>query len=135
MFPFHNAVFEFWFRTEGKSDLSVIYNATGSLVGQVVLRPQLIRLSTGQPERAGEPKQPDDVSAMDTARLAIEAGKWHTLVVELRGKRMIAQLDDKARIVSENALLDVDKDALWLYVDGAGASFDYIRAYEISSKD
>jgi tetratricopeptide (TPR) repeat protein len=136
VFPFHDAVFEFSFRMEGVSEIGLIYGSTSghAIVGRVVLTPQYIRVGSEQIERSGEHEAPDDVNAMDS-RIVIEPGKWHTLVIEVRGKRIIAQVDSKPGAVAENPLFDIDKNVFVLYANGAGASFDYIRAYEISSKD
>ena len=72
--------------------------------------------------------KPERLAAVDTA---IAAGEWHKVVVEVRGKRMTAQLDGKQTISGESGRVDVDKSDFGFPVSGVSASFDYVRVYEI----
>lgn len=83
--------------------------------------------------RAIQPSEQDGSAMVTLERLeiAIEAGNWHKVVVEVLGKRIIAQLDDKLTVSGKMAALDIDKTGFALSVDAANASFDYVRMYEV----
>jgi len=72
--------------------------------------------------------KPARLASVDTA---IAPGDWHKVVVEVRAKRMTAQLDGKQTISGESARVDVDKSDFGFPVSGVSASFDYVRVYEI----
>jgi len=63
---------------------------------------------------------------------AIKPGEWHKIVVEVLGKRMIAQLDGRQTIADESPGLDVDKTGFWMTVNGGSASVDYVLVYEVN---
>jgi hypothetical protein len=61
-------------------------------------------------------------------------GAKHKVVIDVRGKRILAQLDEKPIVVCESPHADVDKSSFALSISRAGASFDYIRMYEVALK-
>jgi hypothetical protein len=89
-----------------------------------------IVLRARQPSESGG----SAVGTLERLETAVEPGKWHKGVLEVRGKRVIAQLDDKPPIAGETPVMDVDKYSFCLLVQGKRTSFDYIRIYEIASK-
>jgi len=67
---------------------------------------------------------------LDTAAVAIKPGKWHTLVVELRGPDILATLDGKHTVFGSHPGIDLAKTDLGLTVAGEFVSFKGLRVWE-----
>lgn len=127
---YHDAIFEFAFRLDGARMLALSLNNKDGHVCRLILGPKGMVLQTDKPKATSDLK-PERLAALDTP---IEAGKWHTAVVEVHGKRMTAQLDGKQTITGESARVDVDKTDFGFPVGGVSASLDYVRIYEVRAK-
>jgi hypothetical protein len=122
---FHDAILEFSFRMDGAQQIAVsLYDRSGS-VGRLAVRPQTIALDLDSKR--------DSPARFERLGIPVEPGKWHKAVFEIRGKHMIAQLDDKYMVMRDSARVDVDKAGIKLLVTGSSASFDYLRVYNIRS--
>jgi hypothetical protein len=100
------------------------------MLARLYLFKDSITLRARQPGESGEPA----MSTMDRLPTAIEPGKWHKVVVEVHGKRIITQLDNMPPVIGESPAVDVDKVGFGLFVEGIRTSFDYVRMYEVTSK-
>lgn len=127
---YHDAIFEFSFRLDGARMLGLSLNNKNGHVCRLTVTPKGLLLQTDKPNAKSDLK-PERLATLDTP---IEAGKWHTVVVEVRGKRMTAQLDGKQTLGGESARVDVDKTDFGFPVGGVSASIDYVRVYEVRPK-
>jgi hypothetical protein len=107
--------------------LGLSLNNKGGHVCRLSISPKGMVLQTDKPNATSDLK-PERLASLDTP---IEAGKWHTVVVEVHGKRMTAQFDGKQTIAGESARVDVDKTDFGFPVGGVSASLDYVRVYEV----
>jgi tetratricopeptide (TPR) repeat protein len=127
---FRDAIFELAFRLDGASRINLsIGSSLGNLCRVHITRGGL-SLQLAESNRLTHPR-PQWLGTLSTD---IEPGKWHKVVVEMHGKRMLAQLDGKHTVAGESPRVDVDKTDFGLLVTGASASFDYVRIYQIGSK-
>jgi hypothetical protein len=123
---YHDAIFEFSFRFDGAKGLHLSLNNKNGHVCRVIITPTGMTLQADAPAKATT--KPEKIATVQTP---IAPGEWHKMVVEVRGKRMTAQLDGKQAITGENARVDVDKTDLGFPVMGVSGSIDYVRVYDI----
>ena len=127
---YHDAIFEFSFRLDGARMLALSLNNKNGHVCRLILGPKGMVLQVDKPNAKSDLK-PERLATLDTP---VEAGKWHTAVVEVHGKRMTAQLDAKQTVSGESARVDTDKTDFGFPVGGVSASLDYVRIYEVRAK-
>jgi tetratricopeptide (TPR) repeat protein len=127
---YHDAIFEFSFRTDGDGWIGLNLARERSVLAQLMLGPGVITLKVREPAELGG----STLAAVDRLVTTLEPGAWHKVVVQVDGKRIIAHVDDKPAVAGEIPALDVDKTDFALSVEGARASFDYVRMYEVASK-
>jgi hypothetical protein len=123
---YHDAVFEFTVRFDGAKAAHLSINNKDGHVCRLILTPKGMVLQTDKPAKLDI--KPEKLAALDTP---ISTGEWHKVVLEVRGRRMTAQLDGKQTISGESARVDVEKGDFGFPVSGVSASFDYVRVYEI----
>lgn len=124
---YHDAIFEFAFRFDGAKLVHLSLNNQNGHVCRLIISPKGMVLQTDKPNAKSDLK-PERLASVDTP---IAPGEWHKVIVEVRGKRMTAQLDGKQTIAGESPRVDVDKVDFGFPVSGVSASFDYVRVYEV----
>ena len=77
---------------------------------------------------------PDKAVVFGKAALPLNAGEWHSAVIEIVGDTMLGTLDGKNPISGSNELIATDKANIGLTVGGEGASFRNLRMWEVSGK-
>jgi hypothetical protein len=63
-------------------------------------------------------------------KIALEPGRWHTLLVEFQGLEMLARIGDETIALGSHQALDVEKTTFGLIVSGASASFKNLVIWE-----
>jgi hypothetical protein len=124
---YHDAIFEFDFRLDGARAIHLSINNKNGHVCRLIVTPKGMVLQTDKPNAKSDVK-PARLASLDTA---VESGTWHKAVVEVRGRKMIAQLDGKQIVAGESPLVDVDKTDLGFPVSGVSASLDNVRVYAV----
>ena len=128
--PYHDAIFELSFRIDAAGEVTMRLGSEQSNLALVSLNSRRILLTALQPDESGGLR----LGKLDNLVRQIEPGTLHKVVVEVRGKRILVQLDDKLIVSGESPGLDVDKTKIGLAATNASASFDYMRMYEVASK-
>lgn len=73
---------------------------------------------------------------LDANPTPITPGVWHTLVLEVQGKTVLASIDGAAVAFGAHDAIDVDKASFALSVSGDSASFKNLRIWEaVPNKD
>lgn len=124
---YHDAIIELKFKLDGAKMTSLSLNQQGGHNSRVILRPDGL---TVQKDRMNA-KSDDKAAVLAKLDHPIEPGKWHTLLVQLRGKRISAKLDGSAWVGGEHSAIDTDRADVGLPVAGDSASFDSIRVWEL----
>ena len=62
---------------------------------------------------------------------AVTPGQWHKAVVEIRGGKMLAQIDGGQVVSAESARIDVEKTDLGFPVGGVSALLDNVKVFAI----
>ena len=122
---FERAVIQYAFKLTGARQTSLSLNAAKGHVCRVIIRPTGFTVQKDKDKKTGEKGK-----ALDTCDVTITPGEWHTLVVELSGKEMLARLDGKHVAYGSSDGLDVPKANLGFTVSGASASFKELRVWE-----
>jgi hypothetical protein len=126
---FHDAVFEFTFRANPVSWINfTLQTVSGDLCRLALGRGNMHTLVT----KPLSSQHFSKVEMLDESNMTAEAGQWHQAVVEVRGRRIVARVDDRFIITGESARIDVDKTSFALGIDGGVASFDGIKVYGVA---
>jgi hypothetical protein len=127
--PFHNATVEVSFRLDGARAITLDANsfAMGRIIA-VSISPTSLKLSRSL---AGG----DKMEVLDTLPVKLEPGTWHTLLLEMLGKEVVAGIDAKYVVFGAGERIDVDKTSVQLRVGGAAAAFKHLRVREATPSD
>ncbi len=123
---FRNAVIQYSFKLDGAKATHLSLNDAKGHVCRVVITPQDISLRKDDHDKTG----PDKAALLQTRKVAIEPGRWHTLLVELQGPEMLARIDDETVAYGSNTGIDVEKTNLGLIVSGASVSLKSLVIWE-----
>lgn len=124
--PFRDAVIQYAFRLDGARATSLSINKARGHLCRVLITPAGFQVRKDDADHAG----PDRAILLQAVKVPIEAGAWHTLVLELRGDEMLASLDGRHVGYGRAEALAVDKANLGLTVAGASASFKDLSVWE-----
>ena len=122
---FTSAIVQFQFRLEGAKIMSLSMNGEKGHVCRV-------RVSTDGfvALRDKDKKKNDPPVVLEKNDVKIEPKVWHTLVVEMAGKEMLARLDGKQVAYGANDGLTALKTSVGFTVSGDAVSFKELRVYE-----
>jgi len=123
---FRNAVIQYSFKLDGAKTTSLSLNDAKGHVCRVVITPEWISVRKDDHDHDG----PDKGAILQTRKVTIKPGRWHTLLVEIQGPELLARLDDETVAYGANDRIDVDKANLGLTVAGASTSFKELRIWE-----
>lgn len=124
--PFRNVVIQYSFKLEGAKQTTLSINLPKGHLCRVLVNPTMLQVRKDDSDKDG----PDKAAILETRNVTIKPGEWHTLVVELQGKEMLASLDGKEVAFGSHDALDVDKANFGLTVAGESVSFKNLRVWE-----
>jgi hypothetical protein len=124
---YHDAIFEFSFQFDGARMIALSLNNKGGHVCRLTVSPKGMILQVDQPNATSELK----AVRLAASTTPVESGKWHKVMVEVRGPKMIAQIDDASPISGENPRVDVDKADLGIPVAGVSAMVKDVKVYAV----
>jgi len=124
--PAQNVVIQYSFKLEGAKGTSLSINDDKGHCCRVSID------ATGFAVRkdSHDKNVADKAAVLEKKDVAIKPGVWHTLVVEIQGKEMLASLDGEAVAFGANDTIDVQKKNLGLTVAGESVSFKGLRVWE-----
>jgi hypothetical protein len=122
---FDSAVVQFAFKFDGATMGSLSMNAEQGHVCRVRFTPAGFTVI-----RDKDKTNSGKAIEMDTCKIDIKPGTWHTLVVEMAGKDMLARLDGKNVAFGSNPGLTTAKASVGFTVKGESISFKNLRVYE-----
>ena len=122
---FEHAVVVFQFRFDGAKAMSLSMNAEKGHVCRVRVTPEGFVV-----QRDKDKVKNEKPVVLDKQDVKIEPEAWHTLVVEMSGKDMLARLDGKAMAFGSHDGLITPKASVGFTVQGDGVSFKDLRVYE-----
>jgi hypothetical protein len=125
--PYHDGIFELSFEFDGATAIGVSLNNKGGHVCRLMISPKGLILQVDAPNANSELK----AVRLAASTTPVESGKWHKVVVEVRGPMMIAQIDDAPPISGENARVDVEKTDVGIPVGGVSAKVKDFKVYAL----
>lgn len=123
-FPFRNLVLQVSFKFDGAKKTAVSMDGK-SHVCRVHLNAKGFSLQRDVAKDSGE-----KATVLGKGAIELKPGEWHTLLIEVQGKEMLAQIDDKVFAFGEHEGIDVEKASIGLPTGGESMIFDDIRAWE-----
>ncbi len=129
--PLQNAIIQYSFQLDGTKMTTLSINDDKEHVCRVVITPNGFRVQKDDHDHAG----PDKAVVLEDHKMTIAPSQWHTLVVEILGPEMLAQLDDQVAFGSHPAI-DVQKANFGFTVSGESNSLRNVRVWEaLPNKD
>jgi hypothetical protein len=121
--PSKDVVLQFSFKFGGAKSLACSFDGKGH-VCRVVLTPTGFQVRRDVAKGSGEKPVVLGKGAIDLS------GDRHTMLIEILGKEMLAQVDDKVFAFGENDGVDADKKTFGFPTSGESISIDDVRVWE-----
>lgn len=121
---FQNVVIQYSFKLDGAAQTTLsIDGAKGQHCCRAIVTPS--SLAVRKDMNADGPAM-----ILDRCATEVKPSQWHTIVVEVLGKEVLARLDGDVVAFGSHESIDVKKTNFFLTVSGASASFKDLRAWE-----
>lgn len=124
--PYRNVVIQYSFKLDGTRQTSLSINDAKGHCCRVVINPTGFTVQKDSHDK----NVTDKAAVLQRVETPIKPGEWHTVVVELLGKEMLARVDGGPVAYGANDTIDVDKANFGLTVAGEAASFKNLRVWE-----
>lgn len=122
---FDHGVVQFQFRLEGAKVTTLSMNAEKGHICRVKINTDGFSVV-----RDADKVKKDKPVVLDEVKMKIDPKVWHTMVVEMSGKDMLAKLDGKSIAFGSNDGLVATKHSVGFTVQGDSVSFKNLRVYE-----
>jgi hypothetical protein len=122
--PAKDFVLQFAFKFDGAKQATCSFDGKGHIC-RVILTPQGFSLRRDVPKSGAEKPQ-----TLAKAEIELKPGTRHTMLIEIRGKEFLAQVDDLATAVGEHEGIALDKSTFGFPVSGDGFVVDSVRVWE-----
>lgn len=119
-------VFQFDFKLDGAKMASVSINSAKGHTCRVKFNPEGFSVNKDRTNK----KSDDKAETLAEKKIAIAPGQWHTMLIEIAGKEMLAQLDGKDVLVGSHDGIAVQNANFGLTVSGESASFRNLRVWQ-----
>src|SRR5581483_9419555 len=117
--PFRDAVIQYSFKLDGARAISLSINKAKGHLCRVRIDANGFTVQKDKADKTAA----DKPVVFETRKVPVKPGVWHTLVVELSGKEMLACLDGEHVTFGAHDALDAAKANLGLTVAGESASY------------
>jgi len=123
---FENAVISYSFKFDGAKGTSLSINDAKGHNSRVSITPNGFSVRKDSHDKNVN----DKAAVLMEKKVAIKPGEWHTIVIELNGKELVATLDGKETAFGEHEGVAGEKTNFGLTVAGESVSFKNFRLYE-----
>jgi hypothetical protein len=127
---FKNAVIQYSFKFDGARQTSLSINGTKGHLCRCIITPSGFTIQKDSTDHGATNK----AEVIERKAVAIKPGAWHTIVVEMNGKEMLASLDGEHVALGANAAIENAKGNVGLTVAGEGVSFKDFKMWEAEPK-
>jgi hypothetical protein len=124
--PFQDAIIQYSFKLEGAKQTTLSINDAKEHLCRVLIRPNGFTVQKDDHDHAG----PDKAVVFKTITTPIKEGEWHTLVVEILGQEMLANLDGDKVGFGAHEMIGYPKANFGFTINGQGAAFKNLRVWE-----
>ena len=122
----HDFIYQFSFKLDGAARIGLNVDDPKGHCCLVAVTPEgftVIRATHAEDKN-------DKRVHLDANPTPIKLGVWHTLVLEVQGKSVLASVDGTAVAFGAHDAIDVDKASFAISVSGDSASFKNLRVWE-----
>ncbi len=122
--PAKDFLLQFSFKLDGAKQATCSFDGKGHIC-RVILTPQGFTLRRDVPKNGDEKPQ-----TLAKGAVELKAGEWHRLLIEIRGREFLAQVDDKVVAFGEHDGVALDKSTFGFPVSGESFAVDSVRLWE-----
>ena len=126
---FHDAAVQVSFRLDGARRITL--DANSQALGRILA----VSVSSTELTLARSLAGGDKLEVLDKLTLQLEPGTWHTLLLEIQGRDVVATIDGRETVFGTGERIDVDKTSVQLRVGGASVAFKNLRVWEVTPSD
>lgn len=121
---------QFSFRFDGGKTTAFSLNGKGGHICRVMITPTGYSLKKDKPNK----NSTEAGATLGTSKIEFKPGQWYTMLVEISGKKISAQVSGTDPVCGEHDGIDVPKLDVALPVGGEGVSFDNLTIWELTPK-
>lgn len=122
-----DVIIQYRFKLDGAKATTLSINGTKGHICRVAIRPTGF---TVQKDDTDGKNGPDKAEQLETCETPIKVGEWHTMVLEVQGKEMLATLDGKHVAYGKHNVVETAKANLGLTVAGEFVYFKDLKVWE-----
>jgi hypothetical protein len=123
---FGDVIFQYSFKMDGAKVTTFSVNSAKGHLCRVLIKPEGFTVQKDDSDHDG----PDKAVIFKTVATPIKAGEWHTIVIELLGKEMLASLDGDKVGFGAHDVIAGPKANFGFTVSGQSMSFKNLRMWE-----
>lgn len=124
--PNHNSIIRFSFKLDGAKGFNLSFNHAKGHLFRIAINDDGLTITKDKDKK--DPKS--KVLPLGKGAGNFEPGKWHTLLVEVRGAEVSAQADNGAKARGSHPGLDVDKPGYRFVMRGESLLLDDLKIWE-----
>lgn len=124
--PFRNVVIQFSFKLDGARQTTLSINDAKGHCCRVLINATGFTVQKDSHDH----NLKDKAMVLEKRSTPIKPGEWHTIVVEIMGKEMLACLDGEQVAFGEHPSIDGEKANFGFTVAGESVSFKNLRVWE-----
>jgi hypothetical protein len=124
--PHANFVVQYSFKLDGTRRTTLSINDAKGHCCRVLIDPAGLAVQKDSHDK----NKTDKAAVLDRRLTPIAAGKWHTVVVEVLGRELVASIDGQIVAYGAHESIDVPKKDIGLTVAGESASFKDLQVWE-----
>jgi len=128
--PFDNVIIQFSVKFDGAKSTSLSINKSNGHLSRVRITPS--DLTVQKDDQDGK-KGSDKALVLDSRKVKLAPGEWHTVLVELQGTEIVASLDGKTVAFGTHGSIEGPKANFGLTVAGEAVSFKNLRVWDASA--
>lgn len=124
---FRDAVMELSFKMDAGAKMTALsLNSAKGHSCRVTIRPDVMIVQKDKTNA----KSDDKAEVLAKHPMKFEPGKWYTLTLEIRGKQMMARINNGPAVGGSSDGILIDRTNIGLPVSGDGVTFDYVRVWD-----
>jgi hypothetical protein len=127
--PNRDSILRFAFKLDGAKSMSLSLNsAKGGHLFRVSVAPESVTILKDKDKRDPQSKG----LVLGKAAAKFNDGKWHTVLVEIRGADVAVQTDQGVKLKGSHPGLDVDKTGYRFVTAGASLLVDDVKVWDVA---
>ncbi len=126
---FHDAVIQFAFKLQGARQTTLSINDAKRHICRALITKDLLTVQKDDFDKDG----PDKAAVFDRRPAKLQEGQWYTILVEIKGREMLAKIGEDVVAFGGHEAIDIDKANFGLTVAGESVQFKNLRVWEALS--